>query len=329
MTLPVTADDVQEAANRIEGYATRTPLLRNAYLDRAAGAAVWIKPECLQVTGSFKIRGATNRIAQLSKAEKKAGVVAFSSGNHAQGIARAARLFDCHATIVMPRDAPQVKVDGVLRDGAEIIFYERDAESREAIAEEITRRTGAVLVPSFDDPHIVAGQGTTGLEIGQQAKDAGTQIDHLIACTGGGGLVTGSALGLKISHPSASIWSVEPEGHDDWAQSLAAGRIVRNPPGLRSMCDAILTPQPGNIPFEIGKALLSGALSVSDADVRDAMRFASRELKLVVEPGGAVALAVALRGLPEEMKGQTCAVILSGGNVDPSVFADVISGDAT
>lgn len=307
--------------------AFRTPLMRHPALDDAAGAAILIKPECLQVTGSFKIRGATNRIAQLTASRRRAGVVAFSSGNHAQGVARAARLFGCPATIVMPDDAPRVKVDGVRRDRARIVFYDRETESREEIAAEISRTSGAILIPSYDDPDIVAGQGTVGLEIGQQASESGLRVDHLLACTGGGGLVTGSALGLGISFPGAQAWTVEPKGHEDWARSLSGRRKVANAPGVRSICDAILTPEPGDIPFQIGLVRLSGGLVVTDEEVKAAMRFAFRHLKLIVEPGGAVALAAVLRGVPSDMRGKTCAIVLSGGNVDPDIYAGIIKED--
>ncbi|MEL6662791.1 MAG: threonine/serine dehydratase [Pseudomonadota bacterium] len=326
MTLPVTIEDIRAAADRIHDIAVRTPLLHCEHLNEIAGADILIKPECLQVTGSFKIRGATNRIAQLFGDEIERGVVAFSSGNHAQGVARAARLFGSPATIVMPSDAPDVKVDGVRRNGAEIVYYERERESREEIAASIAERDGATLIPSYDDPHIVAGQGTVGLELADQARRAGKTIDHLIVCTGGGGLISGSALALKAAFPRAKAWTAEPEGHEDWARSLEAGHLIANASGVRSMCDAILTPEPGRIPFEIGSQVLSGGLVVTDAQVARAVEFAFRHLKLVVEPGGAVALATVLAGLPDHMKETTVAVVLTGGNVDPTTFARLVSG---
>ncbi|MCI4644843.1 MAG: threonine/serine dehydratase [Hyphomonadaceae bacterium] len=324
LALP-TAADIKAAAERIKPLAVRTPLLRNAVLDERAGARILIKPECLQTTGSFKIRGASNRLGQLTDTERRAGVVAFSSGNHAQGVARAAQYFGMPAVIVMPSDAPKVKLDGVRRDGAEIVLYERNRESREQIAEALVRERGAVLVPSFDDPYIVTGQGTVGLEIAAQARELGRSVDHLLCCTGGGGLITGSALALHDTFPQARVWTVEPQGHDDWKRSLDSGRIETNAPGTRSICDAILTPAPGQMPFALSNHLAGGQV-VSDEEVRAAVRFAFTHLKLVVEPGGAVALAAALRGLPDEMRGRDVAIILSGGNVDPGIYAEILHG---
>ncbi len=318
--------DVIDAAARVRVLARETPVLTHPHLDAAAGARIFVKAECLQVTGSFKIRGATNRLAQIDKADRKAGVVAFSSGNHAQGVARAAKHFGMPALIVMPSDAPQIKVDGVKADGADIRFYDRNTESREAISESIARDRGAIVVPSYDDPHIIAGQGTAGYEFANQLIDTGETLDHLICCTGGGGLISGIALGLEARSVKARVWTAEPQGHDDWAMSLAAKKILANAPGTRSFCDAILTQQPGDITFAIGRARLAGGFAVTDDEVKSAMRFAFEALKIVVEPGGAVALAVALRGLPDDMRGQSVGIIVSGGNVDPDLFARVLSG---
>lgn len=325
MNLPVTAADIKAASSDIAGIAFVTPLLRNDALDAVAGARIWLKAECLQVTGSFKIRGATHRIARMTEEERRRGVVAFSSGNHAQGVGRAARLFGCPAVIVMPSDAPAVKADGVRADGAELIAYDRHTQSREAIAAELAEARSAVLIPSFDDPFIVAGQGTLGLEVANQMRDAGASPAHFLCCTGGGGLISGSAIGLHSVFPDAKVWSVEPEGHDDWARSLAAGERVANPPGTRSICDAILTPEPGEIPFAIARDHLSGGLSVSDDEVRSAMRFAFRHLKIVVEPGGAAALAAAVRGLPDHMRGSDVVIVATGGNVDPVAYSEIIA----
>lgn len=324
--LPVFAD-VRAAAHRIEAIAIKTPIMRNAALDDAVGAEVFVKPECLQVTGSFKIRGATNRISQITDAvRKRAGVVAFSSGNHAQGVARAAKHFGMPALIVMPSDAPKVKVEGVRRDGAEIVFYDRLTESREEIGGKIAEERGAIIVPSYDDPHVVAGQGTVGLEIAEEIELQGTPLDHYISCAGGGGLMAGASLAFKEISPHTQVWAAEPAGFDDHRKSIEAGEICRIDPGATSICDAIMTPQPGDLTFAINKHNASGGFAVTDDQVRDAMRFAYKHLKLVVEPGGCVALAVALYALPDEMKGGRIGLVLSGGNVDAGVFGEILRG---
>lgn len=324
ISLP-TYDDVVAAAGRVAGTAITTPVLNHPRLDDAAGATVLVKAECLQVTGSFKIRGAMNRLAQISDAGKTAGVVAFSSGNHAQGVARAARLLGMPALIVMPEDAPRVKVDGVKADGAEIHFYNRDMESREVIAETIAHERGAVLVPSFDDASIIAGQGTCGLEFARQAEAQGGALDHLICCVGGGGLITGISLAMAELSPGTKVWAAEPQGHDDWTRSLEAGRIETNAPGTRSICDALLTPSPGEMTYAVGKDRLQGGFTVSDDEARAAVRFAATQMKLVAEPGGAVAMACALRGLPNEMRGQRVGVVVTGGNIDPAMMAEILA----
>ena len=323
-TLP-TFDDVLAAHERVQHVVRETPVLTHKALDDMSGAELFIKAECLQVTGSFKIRGAMNRLAQIPQARRAAGVVAFSSGNHAQGVARAARLLDMPALIVMPSDAPRIKVDGVEADGAEIHFYDRDTESREEIAAQIAEARGAIVVPSFDDADIIAGQGTAGLEFASQMAERDAPLDHLICCAGGGGLITGIALAFEQMSPSTRIWTAEPESHDDWARSLDAGKIVSNAPGTRSFCDAILTPAPGDLTFALGSRLLSGGLRASDADVRSAMQSAFRCLKIVAEPGGAAALAAALHHLPEDMKGKRVGVMVTGGNVDPQMFAEILT----
>ena len=321
-----TFQDVQAAVERVSQLAVKTPILRSDALDTATGANVFVKAECLQTTGSFKIRGATNRIAQITEPDKKrAGVVAFSSGNHAQGIARAARHFGLPALIVMPSDAPAVKIEGVRTDGAEIRFYDRLSESREEIAAEIAAARGAMIVPSYDDQHIIAGQGTVGLEFASAMLPAEHSLDHFICCAGGGGLIAGSALAFKAISPHTMLWSAEPVGFDDHKRSLEAGAIRRIDPNAETICDAIMTPQPGDITFVINREKLAGGFAVSDDQVRAAMRFAFRHLKVVVEPGGAVALAAVLFALPEEMKSARIGVVLSGGNVDAAMFAGVIA----
>lgn len=318
-------EDVLAAEQRQRGVVRETPVLSHGALDEMAGAELLVKAECLQVTGSFKIRGAMNRLAQIPPEGKAAGVVAFSSGNHAQGVARAARLLGMPALIVMPKDAPQVKVDGVRADGGEVYLYDRNGESREEISERLAAERGAVLVPSYDDFDIVAGQGTAGLEFARQVAAMDKPLDHLVSPAGGGGLINGIGLAFGKLSPGTRVWAAEPEEHDDWARSLEAGEIRANAPGTRSICDAILTPQPGNIPFALGRRQLAGGLRVSDEDVRRAMRLAFRYLKIVVEPGAAVALATALKGVPGAMRGQRIGIVVSGGNVDAAQFAGILS----
>ena len=317
-------DDVRAAAARIAGHARRTPLLFGTPLDAITGGRILLKLETLQHTGSFKFRGAYNRLAQLDAAQRAAGVVAFSSGNHAQGVAAAARLLGVPATIVMPADAPRVKMQNTLALGAEVVTYDRLRESREEIAARLATERGAVLVPSFDDPDIIAGQGTVGLEIADQAADLGIRIDDVVVCTSGGGLVAGIALAFQSLSPGTRIWSAEPEGHDDHRRSLASGRRETNAPGTRSICDALLAPSPGELTFEINRRLLAGGLAASDTEVRSAIAFAARTLKLVVEPGGAVALASVLAGRLDA-SGRSIAVVLSGGNIDDELLRDVLA----
>jgi len=317
-------DDVRAAAARIAGHARRTPLLVGTPLDAITGGRILLKLETLQHTGSFKFRGAYNRLAQLDPAQRAAGVVAFSSGNHAQGVAAAARLLGVRATIVMPADAPRVKMQNTLALGAEVVTYDRLRESREEIAARLATERGAVLVPSFDDPDIIAGQGTVGLEIADQAADLGLRIDDVVVCTSGGGLVAGIALAFQSLSPGTRIWSAEPEGHDDHRRSLASGRRETNAPGTRSICDALLAPSPGELTFEINRRLLAGGLAASDTEVRSAIAFAARTLKLVVEPGGAVALASVLAGRLDA-SGRSIAVVLSGGNIDDELLRDVLA----
>lgn len=323
-----TFQDVLAAADRVRGYVRETPVLSHGALDAAAGARIFVKAECLQVTGSFKMRGAANRLAQISAEGRRAGVVAFSSGNHAQGVARAAKLMGMPTVIVMPSDAPAVKMDGVRVDGGEIVLYDRHTESREVISTRIALERGAVLVPSYDDPYIIAGQGTAGLEFAQQMERSGEKLDALICCTGGGGLISGIALAFERLSPATQVWTAEPEAHDDWARSLEAGAILANAPGTRSICDAILTPEPGRLTFAIGRRLFAGGLRVSDDDVRRAMQAAFSHLKIVSEPGGAAALAAALYRLPEALKGKRVGVLVTGGNVDMADFAHILAGTA-
>jgi threonine dehydratase len=317
-------DDVRAAARRLAGHARRTPLLAGTPLDHVTGGRVLLKLETLQHTGSFKFRGAWNRLVQLDAAQRAAGVVAYSSGNHAQGVAEAARRLGIRATIVMPSDAPRVKLENTLALGAEVVPYDRVHESRERIAAQLAEERGATLVPSFDDPDVIAGQGTTGLEIAEQADELGLTLDAVIVCCSGGGLTAGIALALSKLAPQARLYTAEPEAYDDHRRSLASGRRQRNEPGdPASICDALLAPMPGELTFAINEHRLQGALAVSDAEVRHAIGYAARTLKLVVEPGGAVALACVLSG-KLEMRNSTVAVTLSGGNIDDALFADIL-----
>lgn len=323
----IAAADVEDAARVIAPAAILTPLLENAALNDRCGRRVLVKFEGAQHSGSFKFRGAYNRLARLNAAQRRAGVVAWSSGNHAQGVAFAARLLGIAATIVMPADAPAIKAANTRALGAEIVPYDRFTESREAIATALAAQRGAVLVPSFDDPFIMAGQGTIGLEIMEQAAELGVEVGQILVNCGGGGMVSGIATAVKARRPDVAIYAVEPEGFDDTARSLASGMRESVSPDARSICDALLSPSPGELTFPINRALLSGGLAVSDASVRDAMRFAFSALKLVVEPGGAVALAAMLVGLAPAAEGAS-VVVISGSNVDPDAYARIISGEA-
>jgi threonine dehydratase len=320
-------DDVRAAAMRLSGVAVRTPLLEYDALNKRVGRRVLVKFEGAQRTGSFKFRGAYNRLVQIVPADRAAGVVAWSSGNHAQGVAAAARLLAMPATIVMPADAPAIKIANTRALGAEIMLYDRATESREEIATALADARGAVLVPSYDDPHIIAGQGTAGLEILEQAAAADVRIGTLLVCCGGGGLIAGIATALHAVDPAIAIHAVEPAAFDDTARSLLSGRREAVLPGAASICDALMAPTPGALTFPINAALLAGGLAVSDDQVRDAMRFAFTTLKLVVEPGGAVALAAALHGLAPAGN-DALAVVVSGANVDPAAYAAILTGQA-
>ena len=321
-SLPTFAD-VQAAARRLQGIAIRTPLLENERVNARLGGRLLVKAECLQRTGSFKIRGAYNFLACMSEADRKKGVVGWSSGNHAQGLAEAARLMGVRATIVMPADAPALKVANTRASGAEIVLYDRVKESREAIGLGIAKKTGATVVPPYDHPWILTGQGTAGLELAEQAKALGVTLDAVAAPCSGGGLATGVALGVKGIGPSTTVHTAEPAGFDDMARSLAAGRKQRNDRLSGSICDALLAPEPGDVTFPLAQQVLGPGLVVADEEVLDAMEVAFREFKLVVEPGGAVALAAALAGkLP--VKDRAVAVVCSGGNVDHETFRRVL-----
>jgi threonine dehydratase len=318
--------DVEAAAARLAGVAVQTPLLESPALNERLGGRLLIKPETLQRVGAFKFRGAYNRLSQLTPAEQVRGVVAFSSGNHAQGVALAARLLGMPALIVMPSDAPWVKVEATRGYGAEVRFYDRANDDREAVAAAAAAERGAVVVPAFDDPDIIAGQGTVGLEIAQQAEALGARLDLLLGPIGGGGLMAGVSLAMRALSPPTLLFGVEPAGFDDTRRSLAAGAGRGAPPASRSLCDALESPMPGALTFPILRRSLAGVLTVDDGQVAEAMRTAFSVLKLVVEPGGVVALAALLAGRTE-LNGRTAVIILSGGNVDPPLYARVLADE--
>ncbi len=313
-------EGVREAARQITGVAVRTPLIESPALNERLGGRVLLKAETLQVAGAFKFRGAYNRISRLTEAEKARGVVAYSSGNHAQAVAAAARMVGTSAIIVMPADSPKVKVEGVIGFGGEVRMYDRYTESREAIGEEIAATRGSVLVRPFDDPFIIEGQGTTGLEIVEQADGP---IDQLLCGASGGGLIAGINLSMAALSPDTRVIGVEPEAYNDTQLSMAAGeRLTHAPVARPSICDALMTDRPGELTFPINRRLAE-VLTVSDAEVAEAVRYAFRVLKLVVEPGGAVSLAALLAG-KVEARDRTTVAVLSGGNIDPSLFSAII-----
>lgn len=316
-------DGVVDAARQIAPAAVRTPLIESPALNDRVGGRVLLKAENLQVAGAFKFRGAYNRISRLAAEERARGVVAFSSGNHAQGVAAAARMVGTSALIVMPADSPAIKVEGVRSFGGEVRFYDRWTESREDIGAQIARERGAILVPPFDDPFVIEGQGTTALELLDQAGDA--VIDQLLCCCSGGGLMAGINLVLEARSPATASFAVEPAAFNDTALSLQAGQRLAHAPAPPSICDALQTPIPGELTFPINQRVLKGALGVTDAEAAEAVAYAFRTLKLVVEPGGAVALAALLSGKLDG-QGKATAVILSGGNIDPALFAQIIEG---
>ena len=317
---------IEAAARRAEGRIRRTPLLSSPFLDEIAGRRVFVKAECLQHTGSFKARGGWAAVSALPADRRAAGVIAYSSGNHAQGVARAARLHGVPAVIVMPADAPKMKIDNTRGLGAEVVLYDRVAENREEIGAALAAERGLTLIRPSDEPQVIAGQGTCGLEIAEQAAAEGIAAAEVLVCCGGGGLTSGIALALEARAPGLRVRPCEPEGFDDTARSLAAGRIERNAAAAGSICDAIVTPAPGEITFPIMRRLCGPGLVVDDAEVLRAMALAFARLKIVVEPGGAVALAAALFR-PEAIAGDTVICVATGGNVDAATYIRALAGD--
>ena len=311
--------DVEAAAKRIAPYAVMTPLLESPALNERAGTRVLLKPEMFQRTGSFKFRGACNRILLIPEAERAKGVVAFSSGNHAQGVAAVAALFRIPATIVMPLDAPRAKIEGTRSYGAAIIHYDRRKDDREAIAAEVQKTSGATLIKPFDDPFIVAGQGTAGLEMAEQSAAKGVTLDHVFVPCGGGGLAAGLSLALAGASPSTKVTAIEPENYDGMSRSMAAGSRTSAPANTLSIADALQAPMPGVVPFAVAKSKLYGAAPLDDDALARAVSFAFRTLKIIVEPGGAAGLAALLSG-KFHRPGEAVGILLSGGNADPETI---------
>ena len=316
-------DMIRAAATRLEGHARRTPLLSSPFLDDIAGRRVFIKPECLQHTGSFKFRGAWSALSALDPEVCKKGVIAFSSGNHAQGVALAAARHVTTSVIIMPADAPQLKIDNTRALGAEVILYDRDTEDRDEIGARIASERGLTLIKPFDNEYVIAGQGTTGLEIAQDANALGLQNADVLVCCGGGGLTSGIALACEADAPTLRVRPVEPQGFDDVKRSLESGTIQRNTATSGNICDAIITPQPGDMTFPIMHRLCGSGLTISEDEALQAMAHAFVRLKLVAEPGGAAALAAALFR-KDDIEGEAVIVTISGGNVDPAEFTKAL-----
>ncbi len=318
-------DSIRTAAARLDGHARRTPLLSSPFLDEIAGRRVLVKPECLQHTGSFKYRGARNAVAALDDQVRKRGVIAFSSGNHAQGVALAAREHGVPAVIIMPADAPALKIANTRALGAEVVLYDRaGGEDRDEIGARLSSDRGLTLIKPFDEPQVIAGQGTTGLEIAAQAAELGVTRADVLVCCGGGGLTSGIALALEADAPGMRVRPVEPDGFDDVKRSLASGRIESNAAVSGNICDAIITPSPGQITFPIMQRLCGPGLAVSETEALAAAFHAYERLKLVAEPGGAVALAAALFHA-DQIEGDTVIALISGGNVDAPMFARALA----
>jgi threonine dehydratase len=315
---------IEAAAERLRGHARKTPLLSSPFLDELAGRRVLVKAECLQHTGSFKFRGAWSAISALNETTRARGVIAFSSGNHAQGVAYAARQHGTNATIIMPADAPKMKIDNTRNYGATVVLYDRESEDREKIGTKLASEGGLTLIPPFDHRDVIAGQGTCGLEIAQQAAELGVETADVLVCCGGGGLTSGIALALAAHAPGLTTRPCEPEGFDDVARSLVSGGIERNNRTSGSICDAIITPAPGKITFPILKENCGAGLVVSDDECLHAIAAAFARLKITAEPGGAAALAAALFR-KDQINGDTVIAVLTGGNIDPAMHTRALS----
>ena len=323
-SLVISYQDITQAAFRINGFATKTPLLESKLVNERLGGRVLFKAECLQVTGSFKFRGAFNKLSKLASVSKLKGVVAYSSGNHAQGVAAAAAHFGVSATIVMPSDAPKIKIANTKALGANVVLYERNKEDRNVIGQRLSKAHDLILIPPYNDADIMAGQGTIGLAIAQQLNAMNIKCDQTIGPVGGGGLMSGSATALNHHFPGMHLWGAEPEGYDDAARSLSAGKILANEHTTACICDSIITPMVGDLPFPIMQRHLKGAKSASESYVLEAMNICMQQLKLVVEPGGCIGLAAILNN-SLDVKDKTTVVILSGANADPAMLSRALS----
>lgn len=323
MNYAIDIEDIRDAARQIEGVAVRTPLIENMQLNELTGGRVFVKAENLQHTGAFKFRGAYNRLSRLSEEEKARGVLAFSSGNHAQGVARAAQMLGIEATIIMPEDAPALKHEATRGYGAKVVLYDRYNEDREEVASKVAGDSGVTIVPPYNDPHIMAGQGTSALEVVEDLRAQGITPDQVVLCCGGGGLASGCFTAYYDAFPKVQGYAVEPEEFDDVKRSLESGEIQHVDYGARSICDALLTPSPGDLTFPILRDLGVKGLTISDDEARAAVSFIARKMKLVAEPGGAAAVAAILAG-KVDTKDKVTACIISGGNVEPDMLADCV-----
>ncbi len=325
----VTIEDIRAAAQRLQPFIVRTPLIKAFELSEKTGAQIFLKAENLQRTGSFKFRGAYNALAQIPVEQRHRGVLALSSGNHAQGIAEAGRLLNIATTILMPADAPVVKAERSQASGARVVYYDRATDDRDVVVSELLDELNAIFIHPFNNPHVIAGQGTVGLEIADAFKELGLDCHVVLSCTGGGGLTAGTALAVKDRYPQAELFVVEPEGFDDYARSLEAGTPQSNTQTTGSICDAILTPSPGELGFAINKNLVTAGLSVTDAEVLNAIKYAYGQHRMIVEPGGAVALAALISGKLEAHYGsladKNIILTLSGGNIDYKILQKALS----